>query len=88
MSLASNQSKTKLHRLHSQNQQWRSNHKEDGQQVRTDSPVHPQNNSTSMHIYVQDEVHQSYSMDDIQPLRPTVLPERKSNLMLNAVEHV
>lgn len=88
LSLASSQSKRRSYRSHLQSQRWRSNHEEDRQPIRTNSPVRPRKADTSTHTHAQDEVYQSYPMDDMQPLRPTMLPERNSNFMLNAVEHV
>lgn len=83
-SLASKRS----YRSHSQSQRRRSDHEEDRQPIRTHSPVQLNRNTTSPDIYVQDEVHKSYSMDDVQPLRVTISPERESSVMLNAAAHV
>ena len=67
----------------SQARPYRPTQDEDGQPIRASSPIELQKGNISTHTYAQDDVHHSYSMDDVQPLRLRELPERKSSRTLD-----
>ena len=83
--MASSQSRSwgKTIRSQLQGRPYRSTENEDRQPIRASSPIELRKGNSNTHIYAHDDVHHSYSMDDVQPLRPMELPERKSSRRLD-----
>ena len=85
LNVATSRSKSwgRTHRSQSQIRPYRPTEDEEGQPIRAGRPIPLSKGNISTNICAHDDVHQSYLMDDVQPLRSKELPERTSSRALD-----